>query len=148
MSYTQLNYHLVFSTKDRRPWLGPEVMPRLREYLGGIIRNLGGQMVAANGPADHVHLATILNQKRPLMDILQELKQSSSKWIHQEFPDLRAFAWQDGYAAFTVSHSGMPQVVEYIAQQVPHHRRQTFVEELIALLERHGVQYDERYITT
>ena len=56
MSYTQLNYHLVFSTKDRRPWLGPEVMPRLREYLGGIIRNLGGQMVAANGPADHVHI--------------------------------------------------------------------------------------------
>jgi len=148
MSYTQLNYHLVFSTKDRRPWLGPEVMPRLREYLGGIIRNLGGQMLAANGPGDHVHLATILNQKRPLMDVLQELKQSSSKWIHQEFPDLRAFAWQDGYAAFTVSHSGMPQVVEYIAQQVPHHHRQTFVEELIALLERHGVQYDERYITT
>jgi REP element-mobilizing transposase RayT len=82
------------------------------------------------------------------MEVLQELKQSSSKWIHQEFPDLRAFAWQDGYAAFTVSHSGMPQVVEYIAQQVPHHHRQTFVEELIALLERHGVQYDERYITT
>jgi REP element-mobilizing transposase RayT len=148
MSYTQLNYHLVFSTKDRRPWLGPEVMPRLREYLGGIIRNLGGQMLAANGPADHVHLATILNQKRPLMEVLQELKQISSKWIHQEFPDLRAFAWQDGYAAFTVSHSGMPQVVAYIAQQVPHHHRQTFVEELIALLERHGVQYDERYITT
>ena len=148
MSYTQLNYHHVFSTKDRRPWLGPEVMPRLREYLGGIIRNLDGQMVAANGPADHVHVATILNQKRPLMEVLQELKQSSSKWIHQEFPDLRAFAWQDGYAAFTVSHSGMPQVVECIAQQVPHHRRQTFSKELIALLERHGVQYDERYITT
>ena len=148
MSYTQLNYHLVFSTKDRRSWLGPEIMPRLREYLGGIIRNLGGQMLAANGSGDHVHVATVLNQKRPLMEILQELKQSSSKWIHQEFPDLRAFAWQDGYAAFTVSHSGMPQVVEYIAQQVPHHHRQTFVEELIALLERHGVQYDERYITT
>ena len=148
MSYTQLNYHLVVWTKDRRSWLGPEIMPRLREYLGGIIRNLGGQMVAANGPGDQVHVATILNQKRPLMEILQELKQSSSKWIHQEFPDLRAFAWQDGYAAFTVSHSGMPQVVEYIAQQVPHHHRQTFVEELIALLERHGVQYDQRYITT
>jgi REP element-mobilizing transposase RayT len=71
MSYTHLNYHLVFSTKDRRAWPGPQVMPPLREYLGGIIRNLGGQMLAANGPADHVHVATILNQKRPLMDLLK-----------------------------------------------------------------------------
>jgi REP element-mobilizing transposase RayT len=71
MSYTQLNDHLVFSTQDRGLWLGPEVMQRLREYLGGIIRNLGGQMLAANGPADHVHVATILNQKRPLMDLLK-----------------------------------------------------------------------------
>jgi putative transposase len=93
MSYLQLNFHLVFSTKDRRPLLRADRMPRIREYLGGIIRNLGGQLLAANGTEDHVHMAAVLDQKRALMDVLRDLKSCFSEWVHQEFPDQRDFAW-------------------------------------------------------
>jgi REP element-mobilizing transposase RayT len=145
MSHIDLNYHFIFSTKDRRPQIGADLMPQLREYIGGIIRNLGGSMAAANGPQDHIHIAAALSQKLTIMDVLQDIKQSSSAWVHQTVGD-RHFRWQDGYAAFTVSHSVMPQVIAYIQKQVEHHREQTFQEELIGFLKRHEVEYDERYI--
>ena len=145
MSYTNLNYHLIFSTKGRRPVIGPDLMPRLREYIGGIIRNLGGQMLTANGPQDHIHIATILNQKMAMMDILKEIKGDSSRWVHQTIGQ-RDFAWQDGYAGFTVSHSVMPKVVAYVHGQVEHHKKQTFKEEFIEFLDRHGVKYDPKYV--
>ena len=126
--------------------IAPERMPRLGEYVGGIIRELGGQMLAANGPADHMHIVTILNQKLALMDVLKTIKANSSGWVHETFPDMQDFAWQDGYAAFTVSHSATEQVVEYVRRQAEHHRKMSFQEELIELLKRHGVEYDERYI--
>jgi putative transposase len=146
MSYTNLNYHLVFSTKQRRPLIGPDVMPRLREYVGGIIRNMGGQMLSANGVADHLHVATVLNQKFALMDVLKEIKGSSSEWIHQTFPAMRDFAWQEGYAAFTVSHSIVPAVMAYVASQVDHHKASTFEEEFVQFLNRHGIKFDPRYV--
>jgi REP element-mobilizing transposase RayT len=146
MSYTNLKYHIVFATKDRRPFLAPEVMKRLIEYIGGILRELGGQMLSANGPADHIHLATILNQKLCLMDVVKKIKCNSSAWLHNAFLDLKDFAWQDGYAAFTVSHSAIDQVLEYIANQTDHHKKMTFQEELIGLLDRHGIQYDAKYL--
>jgi putative transposase len=145
MSQTDLNYHLVFSTKNRRRIIGPDLMPQLREYIGGIIRNLGGRMQAANGPEDHIHIAAVLSQKLALMDVLQEIKQSSSRWIHRTVGQ-RDFAWQDGYAAFTVSHSVLPKVIAYIQGQVKHHKKKTFQEELIEFLKKHEVEYDERYI--
>ncbi|HUT59211.1 MAG TPA: IS200/IS605 family transposase [Phycisphaerae bacterium] len=145
MSYIDLNYHMIFSTKHRRPVIGPEFMPRLREYIGGILRNLGGSMLAANGPADHIHIAARLDQKAATMDVLKEIKGSSSQWIHETVGQ-SDFAWQDGYAAFTVSHSGVAQVVAYIQRQLEHHRKQNFQEELIEFLRRHEIEYDERYI--
>ena len=145
MSYIDLNYHMIFSTKNRRPVIGSELMPRLREYVGGILRNLGGSMLAANGPADHIHITARLDQKTAPMDVLKEVKGSSSQWIHESVGQ-SDFAWQDGYAAFTVSHSGVAQVVAYIQRQVEHHKKQTFQEELIEFLQRHEIDYDERYI--
>jgi len=145
MSYINLNYHLVFSTKDRRRVIGIDLMPRLREYVGGIIRDLCGRMLAANGPEDHIHIAAILDQKNALMEVLKQVKASSSEWVHSTVGQ-RDFAWQDGYAAFSVSHSVMPRVIAYIGRQVEHHKEQTFQEELIEFLRRHEVQYDERYI--
>ncbi len=146
MSHTCLLYHLVFSTKERRPWLAPEIQSRLVPYIGGIIRDLGGQLLTANGPDNHLHVSAVLNQKHALMDVLQEIKGGSSKWMHQTFPLMRDFNWQDGYAAFTVSHSVMPRVVGYIQGQREHHAQKSFEQELIELLEKHGVKYDERYL--
>ena len=147
MSYTRLLYHIVFSTKDRAPFLSTDMGPRLVEYIGGIVRRHEGRLIACNGPKDHLHLAAILGPKFALMDVVKEVKRGSSKWIHEEFDNLRDFAWQDGYAAFSVSHSVLPRVVGYIETQNEHHRKLSFKEELTVLLKRHGIEYDERYLS-
>jgi len=146
MSYTSLNHHIVFSTKERRPFLKADTMSRLVPYLGGIIRDDGGTMLKANGPADHIHVIVTLPATLALADVLRTVKSVSSKWIHGTFPRLKAFAWQDGYAAFSVSRSVLPKVVRYVADQAEHHRKMSFTEELVALLKKHGIAYDERYL--
>jgi putative transposase len=126
MSYTNLKYHIVFSTKQRRPLIGAELRPRLVKYIGGIIRQLKGRLLEADGTEDHLHLAAGIHPQTPLADLVRDVKANSSGWIHRTFPDLSGFAWQEGYSAFTVSHSVLPQVTEYICQQAEHHRRMTF----------------------
>ena len=145
-SYTCLLYHLVFSTKDREPWLESELRPRLWEYLSGAIRSEGGFCILANGVVDHVHLLARLRQDKAVSDVLRSVKANSSGWIHDGFPRLRSFHWQDGYGAFTVSKSQMETVRRYIAGQEAHHRKLTFQEEFLALLKAHEIEYDERYI--
>jgi len=146
MSYTNLMYHIVFSTKGRKPMILPEDMPRICQYIGGIIREMSGSMIAANGPADHVHIAALAAAKTAVADFVRTVKTNSSRWIHKTLPGMSAFAWQDGYAAFSVSRSGMSRVVNYVRNQVAQHAKMTFEEELIALLSRHGIRYDERYL--
>ena len=146
MSYTNLNYHIVFSTKERHPWLNRDVMSRLVPYVGGTIRDEGGSMLKANGPSDHIHVVAILPATLALADVLRTAKSASSGWIHRTFETLKDFAWQDGYAAFTVSKSVVPDVVKYVAEQAAHHRKMTFKEELVALPKKHGVKYDQRYV--
>ena len=147
MSFVCLKYHLVFATKGRRPVLADPLLPRLRQYIGGIIRDLGGQMLAANGMPDHLHIAAILTQKLALMEVLKQVKAGSSVWIHDSFPERRDFDWQDGYAAFTVSQSATDAVIKYIEDQQRHHKTMSFEEELVRLLEKHGIQYDPRYMS-
>ncbi len=146
VSYTNLNYHIVFSTKERRPFLSDELRRRTGDYIGGIIRELRGDLVAAGGATDHLHLAAVLHPQVSISDVVRTIKANSSKWIHETLPDLAEFGWQDGYAAFSVSRSVLPQVVRYIEGQKEHHAKMSFTEELIALLKRHGVDYDERYL--
>jgi REP element-mobilizing transposase RayT len=136
----------VFSTKGRRPFIHDGLRERLAEYIGGIVREMDGSVPIANGPTDHFHVVAILTPKVPLMDVIKSIKGSSSKWIHETFPDLPDFDWQDGYSAFTVSQSVLPQVIQYVTGQLEHHKKMTFQEELIALLKKHGVKYDERYV--
>jgi putative transposase len=145
-SFTCLLYHLVFSTKDREPWLQGELQPRLWEYLSGAIRSEGGFCVLANGVADHVHLLARLRQDKAISEVLRSIKANSSGWIHDGFPELHSFHWQHGYGAFTVSRSQMEVVRRYIAGQQAHHRRLMFQEEFLALLKAHEIEYDERYI--
>jgi len=146
MSYTSLFYHLVFSTKQRAPWLAPERLTKCCRYMGGIVRNLKATLLEADGAADHVHLVTLVPPVVPISEFLKQVKGASSQWIHETFAELRDFWWQDGYAAFTVSKSALPDVLSYVRNQAEHHRKMSFEEELIALLDRHGVEYDSRYV--
>jgi len=146
MSYTCLQYHIVFSTKERARLLDGEIMPRLVKYIGGIIRGLGGTLLGGNGSEDHMHLAAILPPTRTIADVLRDVKSNSSGWIRDEFPALSGFGWQDGYSAFSVSQSVMPKVLEYIREQKEHHKKMTFEEELGRLLKQHGIEFDPRYV--
>ncbi|MGH9426805.1 MAG: IS200/IS605 family transposase [Terriglobia bacterium] len=144
-TYLSLHYHLVFSTKDRTPLIEPSWRNRLHEYLRGTAAGLGGFPQGTGGIADHVHLLVGLKATHCLADFMRELKKASSAWVHDEI-GMRPFAWQEGYAAFTVSPSSRPAVQSYIANQEAHHRKKTFREELVELLEKAGVEYDPRYL--
>jgi REP element-mobilizing transposase RayT len=145
-SYTRLHYHLVFSTKHRVPVITPDIRPRLWEYLGGTVRGLGGIPLQIGGTDDHVHVLATLRQQPALADILRDLKAASSGWVHDTFPQARDFWWQAGAGAFTVSHSAIGAVKAYIANQEEHHRTRSFQDEFRALLVRHGIEFDEKYL--
>lgn len=143
-TYTSLHYHIVFSTKERRPLIAANWRPRLHEYLGGTVRGLGGVAEAVGGVEDHVHILVGLKPTHCLADLMRELKKASSVWSadNQE----QGFGWQDGYAAFSVSHSHRDAVRQYITAQEQHHRQVDFVAELKRLLEKNGVEYDPKYL--
>ncbi len=145
-SYTNLLYHIVFATKDRRPLLGPPIATRLHAYLGGGIRQEGGTALIVNGTPDHVHILTRLRQDKALSDVIRSIKANASKWIHKTFSSHRGFGWQTGYGAFTVSESQVEKVRRYIADQEIHHRERTFDEEFAALLRAHGMSPDANHL--
>src|SRR5437667_12307529 len=122
-SFTNLLYHIIFSTKDRRPLITLDYQPRLYDYIGGIIRGTGGISLGINGVEDHVHVLAKLRPDRALSDVLRDLKANASGWMHDIFPDLKHFSWQRGYGAFTVSQSNVEEVRLYIAHQQEHIKR-------------------------
>ena len=144
-SYTNLLYHIVFSTKDRRPLITPDYEVRLYDYIGGTIRDLGGISLALNG-TDHVHLLAKLRPDRALSDVLRKLKANASGWMHRVFPRLENFTWQRGYGAFTVSQSNVREVSEYIARQKQHHKKISFRDEFLRFLIANEIKFDERYL--
>ncbi len=144
-TYLSLHYHLVFSTKNREAIIAPEWRARLHDYLGGTVRGLGGFPEGIGGVADHTHLLVGLKATHCLSDFMRELKKASSTWVHHEI-GLRAFAWQEGYAAFTVSATARESVKHYIANQEEHHRVKSFREELIEMLTKAGIEYDPKYL--
>ena len=144
-THSSLHYHIVFSTKNRVPSIRVEWRDRLHTYLGGIIRTMEGIPIVAGGVDDHVHMLVTLKPVHRVSDVLRDLKKSSSTWVHDEI-ERKAFGWQEGYGAFTVSPSNIPSVKRYIERQEEHHRKRTFREEYLELLRRHGVEFDERYL--
>src|SRR4051812_9255421 len=129
-TYTRLRYHIVFSTKLRHPWIDVPMRPKRHKYLGGGIRDEGGKALIVGGVEDHVHIFAGLPATKSIADIVRAVKANSSGWIHRQFPALHDFAWQSGYAAFTVSVSKSEQVRHYVATQEEHHRKQSFEDEL------------------
>ena len=145
-TYTNLIYHIVFSTKQRRGLITTTLEDELYKYIGGIIRNLDGTCLKINGMTDHIHILAKLPPKIAVSDALREIKSNSSKWVNESKSGLHQFGWQDGYAAFSISKSQIESARKYIRDQKEHHAGRDFKSELIALLDKHEIEYDERYI--
>ena len=145
-SLSAVYLHVVFSTKERRPFLRDEtVRTSLHAYLGGISKQLGCAPIIAGGVEDHVHLLARFGRTITQAEWVKELKRVSNLWLKKEHK-IRLFEWQGGYACFSVSESNLEQVKKYIANQAVHHKKIDFQDELRLLLKRHRVEWDERYI--
>jgi REP element-mobilizing transposase RayT len=138
--------HLIFSTKNRADLITPDVEPDLFAYLSGIINHHESRCLAAGGTSNHVHLLVSLSKNFALSVVVGDVKRSSSKWLKTKGARFRNFAWQDGYGAFSIGESNVEALERYIARQKEHHRRRTFESEMLSLLERYGVKYDEEYL--
>ena len=141
MSHTYVTQisHIVFSTKDRRPLLRPEIRADLYAYTGGILRSLRCRLIKAGGISDHIHLLVELHPMLAVASCVQKVKSNTSRWLKKTFPTCSKFGWQEGYAAFSVSPSQIPRVKAYIENQAQHHRKKTFTEELSDLLQAHNL---------
>ena len=144
-TYTSLHCHIIFSTKNREPWIVEDWRDRLHAYMGGIVKGLNGTPLAIGGIEDHVHLLVGLKSSHRIDYFLRDLKADSSEWVHREI-GMEMFAWQKGYAALSVSPSDVESVKSYVLTQAEHHRRKTFQEELLEILNENGIPYDERFL--
>ncbi len=145
---TNLLYHIVFSTKNREPVITKPIRADLYKYIGGIVRGEGETLLEIGRMPDHVHLVARFKAEPSVATMVKIIKSKSSKWLNEQPKRPGRFEWQRGYAAFTVSKSQLEKVRVYVRNQEQHHRRKTFQEELRLLLEKHGVEYDERYLWT
>ena len=146
MSYVSAYFHCVFSTKEPRPLITPELRDRLWPFLGGIARQNNMKAVEIGGVEDHIHMLLSLPATLAISRAMQLIKGGSSKWVHETFPGQWPFTWQEEYGAFSVSVSQLEKTIAYIRSQPEHHRKFTFQEEFLKLLQKHGVEYDARYL--
>lgn len=145
-TYTQICYHIVFSTKERQPVLRADRRQDLFRYIWGILKNRNSHLYRINGAADHLHILTSLHPTVCLANMVKEIKTGSALWIKEQVLFPMFSHWQDGYAAFTHSNEQIDPLIEYIKRQEEHHTRTTFAEELRKLLEEAGIEFDERYV--
>ncbi len=145
-TYSQILLHVVFSTKNRTPWISREMSERLYSYMGGIVRSEKGTLYEIGGIEDHVHMYLRWRTDQAISDLMRDVKGRSSKWVHETFPTLGQFAWQEGYAVFSASKSQEPAVKSYIAGQVEHHKKEDVKSELLRTLRLHQIEFDEKYV--
>ncbi len=145
-SLANIYIHLIFSTKERFPFLVKEVRPDLHAYMATVLANLNSPAVLINSVEDHVHILFNMGRTVTLAQVVEDVKKSSSKWIKTQGASFSKFSWQAGYGGFSVSESNVPKVANYIQNQEEHHRVKTFQEEYRGFLEKHKIQYDERYV--
>ena len=143
---TRILVHIIFSTKDRRAWITPEIESALFAYIGGICRACGCTLIAAGAADDHIHLLVLLSKTETLSDLLLAIKRDSSKWIKTQGPEFARFGWQDGYAGLSIGQSQEDAVKKYLAGQRKRHKTMSFKDELVALLEKYKVEYDPKYL--
>lgn len=145
-SYARLYVHIIFSTRQRKRWIEQAWAPRLHEYFAGTIRRRDSDLILAGGVEDHVHLLVSLSREVSVADLVRDIKAASSNWVHENIQGANLFAWQNGYSAFSVSHSAVQNVKNYIADQREHHRSRTFREELMAFFEKHEIEFREEHL--
>jgi REP element-mobilizing transposase RayT len=144
--HISLLVHFIWSTAGREPWIGDDWREPLHSYLGGIARNKNAKLIAAGGMHDHIHLHVSLPSTITIADFVNAMKSNSSRWVHDNFPNRGAFAWQEGYGAFSVGKSEEQKVINYINNQREHHQKHSFKEEFLKFLEKYDVDYNERYL--
>jgi REP element-mobilizing transposase RayT len=145
-SLSKVILHIIFSTKNREPWLDSNVRPRMHAYLATICHDIEADLVRVGGVADHVHIVTTLPRTLSQAELIERMKKVSSKWIKALDVRYRGFFWQRGYGAFSVSPSQLDSVLEYVNEQQEHHHTRTFQDEYRELLRKHRVDFDERYV--
>ena len=138
--------HVIFSTKERRPFLVPDTRPKLHAYLATVARNADCEAYRVGGVADHVHLAIRLSRTITIAKLVETLKTASSKWLKTDSPDLATFSWQRGYGCFSVGPSDLEALKAYIDNQDEHHKTRTFQDEFRMFLKKYGMEYDEAYV--
>jgi REP element-mobilizing transposase RayT len=145
-SLSNVIIHLIWSTKNRQPWLEPGIREKIHAFLAGAVRQCDCEAYRVGCVADHVHLAVRLSRNLAVADLVKDIKTASSKWLKTQDPALKEFSWQQGYGAFSVGMSQKDSLIRYIDRQEEHHKTQTFQDEYRAFLNKYGIEYDERYV--
>ena len=145
-SFTKNLQHIIFSTKSRDNWIDASWQKDLYSYIGGILKRIDSKLFAAGGIPDHIHLLISLNKNLTVPEVVRKIKSSSTNWIRKNIRNKRSFAWQNGYAAFSVSNSKIDQVKNYIKNQSYHHKKLDFEEELKLFLDKNEILYDEDHL--
>jgi REP element-mobilizing transposase RayT len=144
-TYCSALFHCVFSSKERRKAIAPELQERLWAYMGGIARENEMKALAVGGTDDHAHMLLSLPSSVTIADAMRKIKGGSSRWLHESC-GLTGFEWQQGYGAFTIGWSQVDATVAYIAGQSEHHRKRDFHAEFLAILKQHRMEYDARHV--
>ncbi len=143
---SKIHVHLVFSTKHRERVIRDPVRPDLHAFMGGSLKALGCSPVQINTEPDHAHVLFLQSRTTVLSDVVGGLKKSATEWLRRQSPEYQGFHWQSGYGAFSVSQSDLERVRAYVLNQREHHRVQTFQDEFRAMLRKHEIEFDERYL--
>lgn len=142
-SFVSCHLHVVFATKERKPLITPEIAERLWPYLGGIARENKMKALKVGGVEDHIHILLSIPSTIAISKGVQLIKGNSSKWIHETFDQAKSFSWQEGYGAFSIGVSGIPDTIAYIENQAVHHHKKSFRDELESILRKHGMEYED-----
>lgn len=145
-SLCKLYLHIIFHVKNTSPTVENEHLERLHSYLGGLVNTTGCQVICVGGTENHVHVLVMFSKTETVAHVVEEIKRNSSRWIKTVSPKYEKFAWQSGYAAFSVSQSQVDTVIAYIRNQAEHHKKHSFKDEYLDFLRLHKIEYDERYV--
>ena len=145
-SLAKIYIHVIFHTKVDSPTIGKEHINRVHQYVGKLVNTTGCQVLCVGGTENHVHALVIFSKTETVSHLIEEMKRNSSRWIKTLSPDYEKFAWQGGYAAFSVSQSQVDNVIRYINNQEEHHKKQSFRKEFIEFLKLYHIDYDEKYV--
>jgi REP element-mobilizing transposase RayT len=145
-SLSKIYVHFVFHTKNNTPWISKDVEKELHPYMSAVMRAMDSPALIVGGASEHIHILCILSRKIPVCKIAEVVKKSSSKWMKTKGPQLKNFRWQDGYGAFSISHSMVGRVRSYIRNQRIHHQKLPFKDEFLSLLNKSELEYEIKYL--